>query len=372
MNRRISFVTRPDGERIAYAVMGDGPLLVRPPGWLNHLHVAWESPWGPYGRDVTEHLAKRRRVIWYDRHGAGLSDRNRTDFTWRDDLIDLETVVRELALGDFALFAISDGGPTALAYAKHHPESVSRIAFYGSAASRNPARFHGFAIRRIIAELIRTDWVLASRALCDLFSPSFVSEESLAFVARLLRESATPEMAAALFEEAEDVTDLIQDVAMPALVLHRRDDQVVPFEAGREMAQLLPNCRFVALEGNVHTQIDDEVLAEIDAFLDEAAPSLGPSTGLSQREVEVLRSSGSPGRESPARALSGASEHGLSARQKQVLQFIAEGRSNKEIAEQLVLSLRTVERHVADLYTKLDIRNRAEATAYAMNLPNRR
>jgi DNA-binding CsgD family transcriptional regulator len=87
----------------------------------------------------------------------------------------------------------------------------------------------------------------------------------------------------------------------------------------------------------------DEISSLIEAFLDEGA---------------VMATGASPG--------------GLSPRQAEVLRLIAEGRSNKEIAEQLVLSLRTVERHVADLYTKLDIRNRAEATAFAMNLPNRR
>jgi DNA-binding NarL/FixJ family response regulator len=57
---------------------------------------------------------------------------------------------------------------------------------------------------------------------------------------------------------------------------------------------------------------------------------------------------------------------GLSPRQAQVLRLIADGKTNREIAETLVLSLRTVERHVEDLYAKIGARNRAEATAFAL------
>jgi DNA-binding NarL/FixJ family response regulator len=51
----------------------------------------------------------------------------------------------------------------------------------------------------------------------------------------------------------------------------------------------------------------------------------------------------------------------------QVLRLIAEGKTTHEIAEALVLSDRTVERHIADVYAKIGARNRAEATAYALS-----
>jgi DNA-binding NarL/FixJ family response regulator len=59
---------------------------------------------------------------------------------------------------------------------------------------------------------------------------------------------------------------------------------------------------------------------------------------------------------------------GLSLRQMEVLQLLAAGKTNREIAEDLVLSERTVQRHIADIYTRLSVRNRAEATAYALTL----
>jgi predicted ATPase/DNA-binding CsgD family transcriptional regulator len=58
----------------------------------------------------------------------------------------------------------------------------------------------------------------------------------------------------------------------------------------------------------------------------------------------------------------------LTEREKEVLCLLADGKSNKEIAAQLTLSARTVERHVSNLYSKIGARNRAEATAYAVRV----
>jgi DNA-binding CsgD family transcriptional regulator len=57
---------------------------------------------------------------------------------------------------------------------------------------------------------------------------------------------------------------------------------------------------------------------------------------------------------------------GLTDRELEILRLIANGRSNRQVAEDLFLSARTVERHVANIYRKIDVHNRAEATAYAL------
>jgi DNA-binding NarL/FixJ family response regulator len=56
---------------------------------------------------------------------------------------------------------------------------------------------------------------------------------------------------------------------------------------------------------------------------------------------------------------------GLTAREAEVLALIAAGRTNKEIAEDLVLSIRTVDHHTAAIYRKIGARRRADAAAYA-------
>ena len=57
----------------------------------------------------------------------------------------------------------------------------------------------------------------------------------------------------------------------------------------------------------------------------------------------------------------------MTERQWEVLRLLAQGKSNREIAQSLVLSERTVQRHIADIYVKINARNRSEATAFAMS-----
>jgi DNA-binding CsgD family transcriptional regulator len=57
---------------------------------------------------------------------------------------------------------------------------------------------------------------------------------------------------------------------------------------------------------------------------------------------------------------------GLTPRELEILRAVATGQSNREIASTLVLSVHTVERHIANIYRKIDARNRAEATAFAL------
>jgi DNA-binding NarL/FixJ family response regulator len=56
----------------------------------------------------------------------------------------------------------------------------------------------------------------------------------------------------------------------------------------------------------------------------------------------------------------------LTLREADVLRLLARGRTNKEIAQELTISVSTAERHVANIYRKIGARGRAEATAYAI------
>ena len=56
----------------------------------------------------------------------------------------------------------------------------------------------------------------------------------------------------------------------------------------------------------------------------------------------------------------------LTPREAEVLRLVAAGRTNKEIAAELVVSVHTVERHLANAYRKISVRNRADATAYVL------
>jgi DNA-binding NarL/FixJ family response regulator len=111
----------------------------------------------------------------------------------------------------------------------------------------------------------------------------------------------------------------------------------------------------VEFQRTLATMAIDEADEEALAIADEAA-------SLSARRQPRHRLDGA------VRAL----PDGLGAREVEVLRLVAGGRTNREIADELVVSVKTVERHLANAYTKIGARNRAEATTYALPRTNRR
>ena len=122
--------------------------------------------------------------------------------------------------------------------------------------------------------------------------------------------------------------------------MHAREDAMVPFAEGRLIAALIPGARFVPLEGRNHILLADEpawgeFLAAVDDFL-----------GARARR---------PGRR----------RRGLSAARSRSSAWSPTGRSNEEIAAELVLSVRTVERHLSNGYAKLRVSGKAARAAAA-------
>jgi pimeloyl-ACP methyl ester carboxylesterase/DNA-binding CsgD family transcriptional regulator len=341
---RIAFCTAPDGLRLAYGVHGSGPPIVKVANWMTHLEQDWESPvW----RHWLEGLGEHHTLIRYDERGCGLSDRDVDDdaFTLERWVSDLETVVDATAVDRFALLGISQGASLAIAYAVRHPDRVTHLVLYGGYA-RGRAR-RGEAQREqsdLLISAIRVGWGQPNTAFRRLFTTLFLPDgtpEQMAWYDELQRVSTSPETAARIWEARAvlDVTGLSARVAVPTIVLHAKDDAVVPFAEGRLVATLIPGARFVPLEGRNHILLADEpswpaFRAELDRFLDPEAPAPAPDWDLSVREQQVL---------------------GLAA----------EGLSNEEIASRLFLSVRTVERHLSNVYAKLRISGKAARAAAA-------
>lgn len=133
MEQEVQYCTTSNGVRIAYRSLGAGSPLVWPPMWINHLQVSLENP--AY-RSFMDALAEHHTVIAYDRHGCGLSDRDRQDCSLENDIASLEAVVDHLDIQRFALFGFSDGGPCSIGYAALHPNRVSRLILYNTYAAR--------------------------------------------------------------------------------------------------------------------------------------------------------------------------------------------------------------------------------------------
>ncbi len=281
MEQQIRFCTASDGVRIAYAAVGQGPPLVKAANWLTHLEFDWRSPvW----RHMLEELSRDHQFVRYDQRGCGLSDREVDDFSVEEWVRDLETVIDSLDLDRVALLGISQGGPAAITYAVRHPDRVSQLILYGTFAQGRLARatIPGDLIKEVesLTTLTRLGWGRDNPAYRQIFTTRFIPEaspEQAKWFNDLQRVSTSPENAARLLEESVrvDVSDLPAQIRVPTLVLHARDDAIVPFEQGRELAASIPDSRFVPLDGKNHYLLEHESAWSV--FLSEVRRFLGVS-----------------------------------------------------------------------------------------------
>jgi pimeloyl-ACP methyl ester carboxylesterase len=240
--------------------------LVTLPGWISSLEVLAS------GRDprssLLDRLAAACTLVLYDRRGTGLTGGRVTDFGLAASVAELAAVV-ERAGAPTALLAMSQAGPVALALAAERPDLVAGLVLFGTYAS-GPAVFTNLRLRRLVVELVRTHWGIGAKVLADLYRPG-ASDQAAAHLARVLRDSAGPEVAAGYIEAIyrADVSALLPRVRVPAVVLHYRDDRLVPFAGGRELAAGLPDATLVPLEGAYHLPDAadlDRVVATVVAF----------------------------------------------------------------------------------------------------------
>ncbi len=351
MRQEVRFCSASDGTRLAYAVHGRGAPLVRTATWLTHLEFDWQSPvW----RHWLEGLADGHMVLRYDERGCGLSDRDVEDVSLETRVGDLEAVIDAAGIERFALLGISQGGPLAVAFAARHPERVSHLVLFGSFARGRLERDPSPSDReqaQLMTSLIRMGWGQGLPAFRRLFTTLFIpdaSPEQMEWFDELQRVTADPATAERIRDARnhDDVTDAATRVACPTLVIHARDDALVPFAEGRLLATLIPGARFVALESRNHILLADE-----------------PAWPQFRAELQTFLG--------PAEVSTPAALPELSSRELEVLALVAEGLSNEEVAARLYLSVRTVERHLSNIYAKLRISGKAARAAAAARYSRR-
>lgn len=255
--QRIAFTRAGDGIRLAYAVSGEGPPLVRAANWMTHLGYDIESPvWRHWVRDLSD----GHTFVRYDERGCGLSDWEAGAFTFEDWVSDLESVVEAVGLQQFPLLGVSQGGAVAVAYAARHPQRVTKLVLCGAYARGRAVRAVGDEEKRAAAldlDLARVGWGRDDPAFRQVFAAQFLPDGSRADWAafdQLQRRTTSPENAVRFLEEFGriDVRELARQVRCPALVMHSRDDHRVPMRSGEELAALMPDARLVALDSNNH------------------------------------------------------------------------------------------------------------------------
>ena len=330
----VQYLTTADGYNIAYSVTGSGRPFVLMPEPFNHLHMTAASP---THRSLLEPLAERFRLVQYDPRGFGLSSRGlRASHTIRNNIIDLEAVVDRLRLERFVLYGPYFYGTTAADYAVRHPERVEALVLWN--IDLGPER----AANVFINDVRHQSWDL----FLETFARTFLSYEDVTSAIARMRASVDPADIGPHDDPQWDIRAMLPSVNVPALVVARRTPTMNLEAAGKEVASLVPDARLVLFDdvaGGRYTNDGSTpgLVHAIDDFL-ASLPASDSVTAATRPLVD-----------------------GLSAREAEVLRLLAMGRSNAQIAEELVISPNTVNRHVSNIYVKTGAANRAEAASYA-------
>ena len=248
--QKVRFCQAPDGVRIAYAVHGSGPPLLISTCWLSHLQFDWESPvW----RHFLSDLGRFATIVRFDERGHGLSDWDVTDHSLESRLGDLEAVADDAGLERFALMAMAQGGPVAIAYAVRHPTRVSRLLFYDSYA--DPLRgmtAEDIELEEAFEHLIKAGWGRPESTFRRVFTSQMIpgaTEEQKTWLDDLMRASVSASTAYLARQQRKqtNATELLSQVRVPTLVLHALGDRMNSFAHGRHLASSIPGARLVPL-----------------------------------------------------------------------------------------------------------------------------
>jgi DNA-binding CsgD family transcriptional regulator len=202
---------------------------------------------------------------------------------------------------------------------------------------------------KAMAEMMRLHWSSPSPSFRRMWTMELVPDgdsEAMDALDEMQRVSASGEMAGRILLDRDvmDARPAAESLDVPTLVAHARDDQIVDYSNGIELAALIPGATLLTLDSRNHLLLRepawDEFVAAVGDFLGadvSASGSSRPVPRLSEREFEVL-------------------------------ECVACGSSNQEIAAQLHLSVRTIERHLTNLYAKLGLSGKSARAGAAARL----
>lgn len=341
--QQVQFCKSYDGADIAYAITGQGPTVVMLPSWLTHLDHQWRNlAWRPW----LDALSQRYRLIRFDPRGCGLSDRRIDGLTFETWVRDFESLADHLGLQDFSLIGICQGGPTAIEFVARHPGRVGRLVLYGTYARGRNRRSVPLEPEkaRLMLEMLQLGWAREDHSFLSVFASQFQPEgtaEHIRAWCELQRAATSPAHAAELTRVMFDLDVLVSAarVSCPTLVAHCERDVAVPVEEGRLLAQTIPGARFVQFDSANHFMLADEpAWAQFVRTLHDFLP----------------RGHAAPGAFSE-----------LTAREHELLEFLARGLDNHQIAAHLGISEKTVRNHVSSIFDKLAVESRAQAIVVA-------
>jgi len=345
VKQTIRYLTTRDQVRLAWALSGSGPAMVKASHWITHLEYDWESPvWRHWVQFFSRHFS----LIRYDERGCGLTQREVEDVSNRNWLPDLEDVIAAARPQEpYSLLGVSQGACASIAHAAEHPEKVSHLILYGGYV-------HGWARRsdpdhvregRALMDFTELGWGRSDPLYRRLFTKRFLpggSEEQLLWFDQLCARTVSPKMAARLFRTRgdADVAGLLSRIEVPTLVVHAGGDRVSPLDQGQELAARIPGAEFVQLDSRNH------ILLEHEPAWARFCEVVLDFTGVRSRLEDSKLAS-------------------LSGREREILVKLVDGLTNVEIGDALFISEKTVRNQLTRIFGKLGVSNRAQAIVFA-------
>ena len=251
---------------IAYQVFGQGPVdLVLSPPFVSNVEYLWTHP--DFSRWFLR-LGDYVRVAMFDKRGTGMSDRV-TDLAGLDERMDdIRAVMDATGMKQAALLGICDGRPMSALFAATHPDRCRALVPYGSPV-RSPLRsMTPEAFAALLKDVVEPAW--GSGISLPLFAASLKDDPAMRdWWARFERLGASPAAVIHLMRMNYqiDISDIVETIRVPTLVIHRRDDANVNVENGRFLAAHIPGARYIELPGIDHMPgIGDNAMEIADAI----------------------------------------------------------------------------------------------------------
>lgn len=342
----VQYTATADGFSIAYWTLGEGPPIVQLPAIpYSHIALEWEQP---RLRRTYDLLAAQLRLVRYDGRGLGLSQRDVMSFSLETMLADLDAVVNALDAPQVTLLGVINSGAVAIAYAARHPERVSQLVLWcpvvdGSVHVNNPRL-------QAVRQVLETDWELYTRTVAHSLLGWTESDAALQF-AEYIRAGITQDTARQLVPEILklNVWDDLPRVRCPTLILHRPTLPLFPTGVMERVAGGIPNAQLALMDG------------------DSAVPWLGDWRALPRIVYRFLGLTpfSAAGRTRALKLLS-MRQQSLTSREREIVDFVVRGLTNRQIAEELFLSEKTVENHIGRILVKTDLPSRTRLAAYAI------
>ena len=280
------------GGRIAYQVFGEGPNVIAVPPAAQNVEMAWEEP---HIRRMLERFGSFGRFAPFDKRGTGCSDR-RSHVPGLDERVDDMRAVMDAAGMDSAhLFVQSEGGPTSILFAVTYPQRVESLILFGSGAYTIPRPTDDEERQQFMdrIELFVDKWGTPESQIPDRFAPSLArDQEYRAWHQRYERNAASKDSLREVLQISMDVdvTEILPQVTVPTLVMHRTGDMIIPVELGREVARQVPGATLVEFEGDDHYAYAGDIepwLVELEKWV-TGSVSPHPPLSLTPPGVRIL------------------------------------------------------------------------------------